>query len=211
MTSENFTRRAFITTAAGGAAALISGCGMTAPVSRARGGPVNIGFGLWTGVPGVTFGDRVDNVEGIRRISGPRTWTHPVTGRPMTVYVRTKQEDAGPKIGYYTLRADGSALSRVYDSRPDRSDRFFLDDALMPQGIWQGGVTKTYSMTAYAEGKATKYNVSIRVTKPSFSYKGRAGSMEYIWSQTTMGGREVRKLRYTYSPGIGFVDIDNLM
>lgn len=211
MTQSQITRRLFITTAAGGALALTAGCIPDMPVARAPGGAANLGFGLWAGVPGAEFGDSVNHAVGPRRIKGPRTWTHPITRQPMTVYVRTKQEPSGTKTAYYTLRPDGTALARVFDSRPGRPDRYFVDDAFMPTGPWRSGMTKRYMMTVHSNGKPSRYPVSIEVTQASFTHKGVPGSMEYVWTQKTPSGRTIAQLRTIYSPGIGFVDIVNLM
>jgi len=170
-----------------------------------------IGFGLWAGVRGAKFGDPVDRTVGIRRIRGPRVWTHPITGRRLKVYVRTKRERSGTKTSYYTMRADGTALARVYDRRPGRSDRYFTDDAFMPMGPWWNGKTKSYRMAQHFDGKTRPYTVSIRVTRASFTHKGIPGSMEYVWTERTSKGRKTKALRYVYSPGRGLVVAENLM
>jgi len=211
MTRPQITRRLFLATAAGGALILAAGCVPDMPVMRAPGGAANLGFGLWAGVPGARFGDRVDRAVGPRRIRGPRRWTHPITRQNMTIYVRTKRDSSGTKTAYYTMRPDGTALARVFDSRPGRPDRYFTGDAFVPMGPWRSGMVKRYDMSEYAKGRPTRYTVSIRVTRAAFTHKGVAGSMEYVWTQKTPSGRKTAELRYIHSPGIGFVDIDNLM
>lgn len=211
MTTPNLTRRFFVTAAAGTALTAIAGCVPDMPVTRMPGFSANLGFGLWAGVPGAKFGDKVNRSVGPRRIRGPRRWTHPITGKPMTIYVRTKREKSGTKTSYYTLRSDGTALARVFDSRPGRPDSYFVNDAFMPVGPWRSGMSKTYTVTEYTRGKPKRYGVSLRVTKAAFTHKGIAGSMEYVWTQTKGSGTRTKQLRYIYSPGIGMVDVINLM
>lgn len=211
MTQSQITRRLFMAAAAGGALALGAGCVPQMPVARAPGGAADLGFDLWAGVPGARFGDRVDRTVGPRRIRGPRRWTHPITRQTMTIYVRTKRETSGTKTAYYTMRSDGTALGRVFDSRPGRPDRYFVDDALVPMGPWRDGMARSYAVTEHADGRPVRSTVTIRVTRASFTHRGVPGSMEYVWTRKNASGRKTAELRYIYSPGIGFVDIDNLM
>lgn len=190
---------------------MLAGCIPDLPVTRTPGASDKLDFGLWAGVPGAKFGDRIDRSVGIRRIRGPRRWTHPITGRSLSVYVRTKRERSGTKTGYYTLRSDGTALARVFDKRPGRSVRYYTDDAFMPIGRWRDGMTKSYRMAQHFDGKTKRYTVSIRVTKASFTHNGIPGSMEYIWTERNSSGRKTNELRNIYSPGIGLVDAVSLM
>ena len=211
MTTPTLSRRFFLNAVAAGAITAGAGCVQnvpTLPVSRAS---AQLGFGLWAGVPGARFGDRVDRTVGVRRIAGPQSWTHPVTGQRLTVYVRTKREQSGTKTSYYTLRPDGTALARVFDKRPGRSDRYFTGDAFMPVGLWRSGMSKSYEMAQHAGGKTTRHTVTIRGTKASFTHRGRPGAMEYIWTEKTPSGRTTKQLRYIYSPGMGLVDVKNLL
>jgi hypothetical protein len=216
MTTERFspphlTRRFVLTTAAAGAVTALAGCVPDMPVSLSPSSAANLEFGLWAGVPGARFGQAVNRAVGPRRIRGPRQWTHPITGKRLTIYVRTKWERTGTKTSYYTLRADGTALARVFDKRPGKPDRYFTDDAFMPVGPWRSGMTKSYRMTEHSRGKARRYTVSIQVTRSSFTHKGHPGSMEYIWTQREASGTKTAQLRYVYSPGLGLVDVKNLM
>lgn len=211
MQSLPLTRRLFMTAAAGTALTALAGCIPDMPVTRLPGLSDGIDFGLWAGVRGAKFGDRIDRSVGIRRIRGPRNWTHPITGKRLKVYVRTKREKSGTKTSYYTMRADGTALARVYDSRPGSAVRYFTDDAFMPMGSWLPGIGRSYRMAQHSRGKTTRYTVSIRVTQTSFTYKGIPGSMEYVWTERTDSGRKSKQLRYIYSPGAGLVDTVNLM
>ena len=211
MTTPHLSRRFFITALAGGAVTAVAGCVPDMPVIQLPGASAQLGFGLWAGVPGAKFGDRIDRTVGARRIQGPRRWTHPVTGQRMTIYVRTKREKSGTKTSYYTLRPDGTALARVLDKRPGAANRYFTGDGFVPVGPWRSGMTKSYKMAQHMGGKTTRFTVTIRVTRVSFTYKGRPGSMEYIWTERTQSGRKTKQLRYIYSPGIGLADVDNLM
>lgn len=216
MTPPTLSRRLFVAALAGGALTAVAGCVpnmpvIQMPVIQSPGASAQLGFGLWAGVPGAKFGDRINRTVDVRRIVGPRSWTHPVTGQRMTVYVRTKWEKSGTKTSYYTLRPDGTALARVLDRRPGAADRYFTGDAFFPVGPWRSGMSRSYDMAQHVGGKATRYRVTITVTKSSFTHKGRPGSMEYIWTERNQSGRKTKELRYIYSPGIGLADVDNLM
>jgi len=211
MTTPALNRRLFVASLAGGALTAATGCVPDMPVIQTPGAVAQLGFGLWAGVPGAKFGDRVDRTVDVRRIAGPLTWTHPVTGQSMTVYARTKWEKSGTKTSYYTLRRDGTALARVLDRRPGAADRYFTDDAFFPVGPWRSGVSRSYTMSEHSGGKATRYQVTLTVTKAAFTHKGHSGSMEYIWTERNHSGRKTKELRYVYSPGIGLADVKNLM
>ncbi len=85
MNTCHVSRRNFLMGASG--SLLMAGCA-TAP----SGPPRDIGFELWSGVPGSTFGAPVNKTVRSRRISGPFNWTHPVTGQTTQVYRRDNQD-----------------------------------------------------------------------------------------------------------------------
>jgi hypothetical protein len=219
MTHPILTRRAALRSLAGvPAAALVLGSGLSAglaqptaaQVQKAVAGKGIRGFDLWSGVPGSTFGDRINKTVGSRRIHGPHSWRHPVTGETITIYIRENRERNGTRIQYLTMNADGTALARVFDRRPGQaSDRVFTGDAFVPMGQWRAGMQRGYSMTQYQGGKTQRFRLSIRMLRTGFTFEGRAGSMEYDWIAQNGAGRTVFHERYVYSPGLGFADFDN--
>ncbi|PKQ13013.1 MAG: hypothetical protein CVT70_06210 [Alphaproteobacteria bacterium HGW-Alphaproteobacteria-1] len=118
--TSHLTRRFFLTTAAASAVTAVAGCMPDIPVTLSPGSAANLEFGLWAGVPGARFGQAVNRAVGPRRIRAPRSWTHPITGKRLTIHVRTKWERTGTKASSYAMRADGTGLARVFDSRPGK-------------------------------------------------------------------------------------------
>ncbi len=169
-----------------------------------------IGFELWSGVPGSTFGERIDKTVGSRRISGPRNWRHPVTGETLPIYIRENRERRGVRIQYLTMNNDGTALARVFDRRPGQThDRYFINDAFVPMGRWRDGTRRSYTMTQVQAGRSERFALSIRMLRSDFVFEGRAGSMEYDWIASSPAGRTIFHERFVYSPGLGFADFDN--
>lgn len=206
MSSSILTRRTVLSGGASTAAALVlGGCATGVPATQR-----DIGFDLWSGVPGTAFGSRVDKTVGSRRIRGPRNWRHPITGETLRIYTRDNRERNGVKTQYFTMRPDGTALARVFDRRPGQAnDRYFIDDAFVPMGAWGDRTTRRYTMTQVQGGQQTQFRVTLRMLRANFTENGRSGSMEYDWILKTMSGRTVFHERYIFSPGVGFVDFDN--
>lgn len=170
-----------------------------------------IEFDLWTGVPGVTFGSKIDVTSGSRRIHGPLAWTHPVTGERFQVYERLNREREGVKRQLYTLNGDGSALGRVFDSRPGQSDRSFVDDAFFPLGRWSRGERRSYPIKEIQDGKTSERIATIRIRRLSFNYREVPDSLKYDWILTDPSGTRIFDERFIYSPGTGFVKFINRM
>ena len=208
---STFTRRSllvggFTLATAGYAAAQTNPSTARRPAGRAE---AHIGFGMWLGRPEVTFGENVDVTRGSRRIHGPLSWQHPITGERLTIYVRVNRERDGERVQYLTMRPDGVALARVYDSRPGRTDRVFVGDAFFPLGLWRRGESRAFQMTEYADGPASQRRLTLTVIDPSREFRGVPGSMRYDWIARNRVGGVVFHERFDYSPGIGFVRFDN--
>jgi len=168
-----------------------------------------IGFDLWAGPRGVAFGDRVDVTQGSRRIHGPLTLQHPVTGERLTVYARINRERDGERLQYFTMRPDGAALARVFDRRPGRRDRAFTGDAFFPIGLWRQGESRAFRMTEHAGGAPRQRQLTLTVIDPSREFRGVPGSLRYDWIARDSGGGVLFHERFDHSPGIGFVRFDN--
>lgn len=215
MTHTILTRRHALRGLAGGAAALaLGGCATNLTVNpgalRVAGPTRQIGFDLWSGVPGSAFGDPINKSVGSRRVFGPRSWQHPVTGETLQVYVRENRERNGVRVRYLTMNSDGTALSRVFDSRPGQeNDRYFVNDAFVPMGSWADGSRRDYTMTQVQGGRSETFSLSLIMQRADFVFERRAGSMEYDWIARTSSGRTVFHQRYVFSPGMGFADFDN--
>lgn len=169
----------------------------------------NLSFGLWAGVPGASFGSAVDVTAGSRRIRGSFAWTHPVTGEQLQVYERINHDKDGLKRQLFTLRPDGAALARVFDSRPGQADRVFVNDAFFPLGPWRNGEHRSYPLSVHQAGSKRRYSVAIHVRKISYTYDKVPGSLNYDWILTDDTGQKRFHERFIYSPGIGFVKFSN--
>jgi len=219
MNQSMLSRRLFLAGALGGVSLAATGCTTgddtpTATAATAATGAVGgggIGFDLWAGVPGLQYGQPVNKVQGSRRIKGPISWKNPISGKTLQVYVRTNIEDNGTKYQYFTMRRDGTALARVFDRRPGKADRYFVDDAFVPMGRWGKGQSRSYSMTEYQNGKARKRRVTLKLLEANYTYDGVAHSMKYDWISKKTSGKTVFHERYIFSPGIGFVDFANML
>lgn len=166
-------------------------------------------FGLWAGVPGASFGSAVDVTAGSRRIHGPFAWTHPVTGEQLQVYERINHEPDGVKRQLFTLRPDGAALARVFDSRPGQADRAFVNDAFFPLGPWRNGERRSYPLTVHQAGSTRRYSAAIHVLEISYTYDDVPNSLKYDWTLTDGSSQKLFHERFIYSPGIGFVKFSN--
>ena len=214
MTTRNsdarLSRRSLLLSAGAISAFALSGC-MAPDSGLFLSDHAEIGFDLWSGVPGARFGDAVDVRHGSRRIQGPFDWTHPVTGETMAVYARRNRERNGEKVQYLTLREDGSALSRVFDSRPGTGERTFVGDAFFPMGVWLIGKRRRYSMTEHVGPVASTFTVQLRVRNSDMTFEGVRDSVQYDWLARNTIGTKVFHERYVYSPGLGLADFDNRM
>jgi hypothetical protein len=143
--------------------------------------------------------------SGSRTIRGPLTWQHPVTQDRLQVYERLNRETKGVKRQLFTLNSDGSALGRVFDSRPGSADRYFVHDAFFPLGHWRRGERRSYPMTEFQSGKTRTFLATIRIRSLSFEYRDVPDSLKYDWRLTDRAGGKVFDERFIYSPGIGFV------
>jgi hypothetical protein len=170
-----------------------------------------IGLDLWTGDPavaGVTL-PQVQSIHGSRTISGPIAWTHDKTGQALQVYERRNPEAEGVKVQYFERRADGQALGRVFDSRPGRADRYFVNDAFFPLGTWARGESRDFQMIEYTEAGPQTRIATIKIRRLDFVFRDVPHSLRYDWILTDANGNVIYNERYVYSPGIGFAAFDD--
>ncbi len=170
-----------------------------------------IGLDLWTGDPAVAgvAQPQVQVTHGTRTISGPRNWTHPDSGETLQIYERSNVETAGVKTQYFARRADGQALGRVYDSRPGRADRTFVNDAFFPLGTWGRGESRTFQATEYTEAGPQPRLITIKIRRLDFTFRDVPHSLRYDWIMSDANGNVIYNERYVYSPGVGFAAFDN--
>ncbi|MEA2951626.1 MAG: hypothetical protein QOJ96_1146 [Alphaproteobacteria bacterium] len=81
---------------------------------------------------------------------GPESWTHPVTGRRLTVYYRSRGGlNAADQV--FAVRDDQAAIGRAGDSRfgIDACDQ----EGKYPLGIWKQGEMRTFHYTCWYDKK----------------------------------------------------------
>lgn len=170
-----------------------------------------IGLDLWTGDPGIAGPvlPQVQVVHGTRSISGPRAWTHGKTGQEQQIYERRNIETDGTKVQYFVRRADGQALGRVFDSRPGRADRHFVNDAFFPLGTWGRGESRNFQVIEYTEAGPQTRIVTIKIRRLDFEFRDVPNSLRYDWIMSDTNGNVIYNERYVYSPGVDFASFDN--
>ncbi|MEQ8354516.1 MAG: hypothetical protein RH942_03190 [Kiloniellaceae bacterium] len=188
-------------------AAFVAACAMPPdqPVTR------EIGLDLWTGDPNLVGQalPRIQVAHGTRTVSGPQAWSHDKTGQAIHVYERRNEETEGVKIQYFERRADGQAMGRVFDSRPGRADRYFINDAFFPLGTWARGESRDFQMIEYTEAGPQTRIATIRIRRLDFTFRDVPHSLRYDWILTDSNGNVLYNERYVYSPGVGFAAFDN--
>lgn len=170
-----------------------------------------IGLDLWTGDPAVAGVGlpQVQVAHGTRTITGPRSWTHPDTGETLQIYERSNPETDGVKSQYFVRRPDGQALGRVYDSRPGRADRTFVNDAFFPLGTWSRGESRTFQSIEYTEAGRQTRLITIKIRRLDFTFRDVPHSLRYDWIMKDVNGNVLYNERYVYSPGKGFASFSN--
>jgi len=187
--------------------ALVGACAMQPKEPETR----EIGLDLWTGDPnlaGLTL-PQVQVVHGTRSITGPQAWIHEKSGQTIQVYERRNEESEGARIQYFELRADGQALGRVFDSRPGRADRHFVNDAFFPLGTWARGESREFQMIEYTEAGPQTRIATIKIRRLDFVFRDVPHSLRYDWILIDANGNVLYNERYVYSPGVGFASFDN--
>jgi hypothetical protein len=171
----------------------------------------DIGLDLWTGDPAIAGQTLppIEIVHGTRSISGPNAWRHEKTGQNLMVYERRNDEADGVKIQLFERRSDGQALARVFDSRPGRADRHFVNDAFFPLGTWSRGESRTFQMIEYTEEGPQTRIATIRIRRLDFTFRDVPHSLRYDWILQDVNGNVIYNERYVYSPGVGFAAFDN--
>ena len=165
-----------------------------------------IGLDLWSGdssLAGQTM-PQLQMTHRTRTLSGPRPWTHPKSGRTLQVYERRNEESDGVKIQLFEMRPDGQALGRVYDSRPGRADRYFVNDVFFPLGTWSRGESRTFQAIEYTEDGPQTRIITIKIRRLDFTFREVPRSLRYYWIMSDVNGNVIYNERYVYSPGVGF-------
>jgi hypothetical protein len=165
------------------------------PVELWTGGGWNGSEGLRLPAVDVTFG-RNDH----KRIRGPIDWTRPGAGpragETLKVYERLNRG----KSQLFALRRDGQGLGRVFDSRYDRN---CIDAIKFPLGFWKQGEARQFSFPCGTKSRT----MTLTILDLDFTHDGVDHSLRFRWVADG-GTRRGTDNVYTFSPGLGMVEIE---
>ncbi len=134
---------------------------------------------------------------------GPEKWTHPMTGRSLTVYYRARGgRNAASQV--YAVRDDKSAIGRVGDSR------FGIDgcdqEAKYPLGEWKQGETRTFRYTCWYDNKPKVKVNTMTIKNIDFDCQGFKHCLSVEWVHRNEGAAGALDQRiYTFAPGKSIV------
>jgi hypothetical protein len=139
--------------------------------------------------------------------TGPQEWRNPYTNQVLTVYDRrrtTRRE--GLVEQKMAVRADGSAIGRVYDSR--FGGPVCDQEAKFPLGVWKQGEVRTFEYVCLTtrRGQAVERRHAARITieELDYVYNGAPHSLRFAWWFSDRDSGEVLDHRtYIFSPGRG--------
>jgi len=139
--------------------------------------------------------------------TGPQQWRNPNTGQMLTAYDRrrTNRRD-GLVEQKMAVRADGSAIGRVYDSR--FGGLVCDQEAKFPLGVWKQSEVRTFEYVCLTTrgGQVVELRRTARITieELDYEYNGVPHSLRFAWRFSDRDSGEVRDHRtYIFSPGRG--------
>jgi len=137
---------------------------------------------------------------------GPSVWQHPDTGAALMVYDRTRR-GVGQK---FAVRADGTAMGRVADSRYGISS--CDQEAKYPLGVWRQGETRDFQYQCwYGSGAGKRARVtrsSLTIEKIDFEFAGMPHALQVRWIlKHADDPREVDNRVYVFAPERGAVSV----
>lgn len=178
------------------------------PATKTRFIPVELWTGsAWDGARTITTPKADLSFDRGKRITGPHDWTDPLDGQVKQVYQR--YEPRSRKTQFFMVRADGTGIGRVDDSRWKDIER---GESKFPAGLWTQGEVRTYDIETY--GKTSKKRIDLVVQVRMImedidhTYAGNAHCMRFRW-QLTVRTRLADNNAYTYCPGKGLASLDD--
>lgn len=141
--------------------------------------------------------------------TGPQEWRNPHTGEVLTVYDRRRTTPREGSVEQkMAVRADGSAIGRVYDSR--FGGLVCDQEAKFPLGVWKQGEVRTFDYLCLTTrgGRVVERRRAARITieELDYEYNGIAHSVRFRWLFSDRDSGEVLDHRtYVFSPGRGLV------
>jgi hypothetical protein len=137
---------------------------------------------------------------------GPAPWLHPDLAREITVYDRARRGVTQK----FAVRADGTAIGRVADSRNDISS--CDGEGKYPLGYWKQGETREFVYRCWRGSgerkRVTGMITTIVIEEIDFDYGGVPHSLQLRWILKHEGDpREIDNRVYVFSPGRGAVAV----
>jgi len=139
--------------------------------------------------------------------TGPQEWRNPHTGQMQTAYDRrrTNRRD-GLVVQKMAVRADGSAIGRIYDSR--FGGLVCDQEAKFPLGVWKHGEVRAFEYVCLTTrgGQVVEHRRAARITieELDYEYNGVPHSLRFAWRFSDQDSGAVRDHRtYIFSPGRG--------
>jgi hypothetical protein len=168
--------------------------------------------GVWDGTQRIDLrdGPQARDYEAEETVwNGPQEWINPYSGETLMVYDRrrnTRRE--GPVEQKMALRADATAIGRVYDSRFGAS--VCAQAAKFPLGLWKQGEARSYDYVCLrtVDGRVLNLHRRARISieEIDYEYRGIAHSLRFAWHYTDSDSGEVLDHRtYIFAPGLGLV------
>jgi hypothetical protein len=134
---------------------------------------------------------------------GPESWTHPVTGRRLTVYYRSRGgRNAADQV--FAVRDDQAAIGRAGDSRfgIDACDQ----EGKYPLGIWKQGEMRTFHYTCWYDKKPRRKVATISIKNIDFDCGEWKHCLSIEWVlRNDRAGRELDRRTYVFAPGKSIV------
>jgi hypothetical protein len=161
----------------------------------------------WDGVPAITYpvGSFTEGVEqrGASTWVGPRQWTHPRTGKTLTVYDRSRA-GRNPAVQIFAVRDDLAAIGRVADSR------FGIaacdQEAKYPLGPWHQGESRDFDYVCWYGERPRAQVTTIIIREIDFAYDGREHCLKEEWILRARDDPRIIDHRiYIFAPGRGVV------
>lgn len=192
--------------------AILLGCNAGAAWAQPQGPrfiPMQLILGdRWNGEPTITYpsGRFTEGVtQGAASVwNGPKQWTHPKTGKTLTVYFRSRDgRNAADQV--FAVRDDQSAIGRVADSR------FGItacdQEAKYPLGQWKPGETRTFEFQCWYGDKVKLKVNTITIQEIDYIYDGAEHCLKHEWVHRDKGsdGRPLDRRVYIFCPNRGMV------
>ena len=134
---------------------------------------------------------------------GPQQWTHPKTGRRLTVYFRSRDgRNAADQI--FAVRDDLTAIGRVADSR------FGItacdQEAKYPLGTWRQGEVRSFDYICWYGDTARAKVATLTIHEIDYTYDGIDHCLKEEWLlRDKDDARALDRRVYIFAPGRGVV------